>query len=530
MKIHQLKFQYIPQLSETDVAYQSEDPRLRPFYRQFPKIEAFATQIQQRQFSIEQRTTLVELFEAQYKGLDTHSKALQNIQKLGKPHSYTITTAHQPSLLTGPLYFIYKICSVINLTTQLNKHYPQYDFVPVYWMGGEDHDFEEVNHLHLFGKTLTWEDEQGGSVGRYDTKSLQPLLQELEEILGDGEAAVLLKTYLKEAFTSGLSYAESLFRFIHRLFERYGLLILIPDAVALKSQMQAIFKDDLLEHHSKTLVEETVTQLEKLGFKNQAYVRAINLFYLQAHQRLRIEKDGGLYKVLETDIEWTREELLKELELHPERFSPNVILRPLFQEMVLPNLAYIGGGGELAYWLERKAQFEHYQIPYPILIRRNSVQFVDANSQKKLQKLNINSTEIFKDKDQLIREFIEHKVDATLSFESEQEAISAIFEQIKAKTAEIEPTLEASVGAQEAQLIKGLQKLEGRLLRAEKRKEDVAVSQIRKLKAKLLPQDGLQERHDNFIPWFLRYGTDWIDFLVKNLDPLNPHFLLIEEE
>jgi bacillithiol biosynthesis cysteine-adding enzyme BshC len=529
MKTHQLKFQEVPQLSSTDIAYQTADPRLKPFYRHFPKLETFGSMIQSKQFTEKQRQILVQNLNAQYQGLEVHPKVSQNIEKLSNPHSYTITTGHQPSLFTGPLYFIYKICSVINLTEQLNQHYPQYDFVPVYWLGGEDHDFAEINHMHLFGKTLEWKDEQGGPVGRYKIDSLKPVLQELYDILGDREHANALKSHLQKAFEGAENYYQGFFRFVHQLFEHYGLVILKAESADYKGQMKKIFKDDLLNHSSKALVEDTVSKLEKVGFKNQAYAREINLFYLLPNQRERIEKNGAFYEVLNTDLRFTETEILAELELHPERFSPNVILRPLYQEMILPNLAYIGGGGELAYWLERKSQFAHYNLPFPLLIRRNSLQFVDSNSLKKLEKLDIELKDIFKDTDQLIRQYIESQMEGELSFAEEQKELAVIFERIQAKTAEIEPTLEASVAAQEAQLYKSLNKLEGRLLRAEKKKEDVAVNQIKKIKAKLFPNDGLQERYDNFIPFYLKYGQAWLDFLVKELDPLNPHFLLVEE-
>lgn len=530
MKTHQLKFQDIPQLSTMDIAYQTADPRLKPFYRQVPKLEAFGSMIQSRQFDQKKRDILVTQLKQQYKGLETDSKVLQNIDRLAQTHSYTVTTGHQPALFTGPLYFIYKICSVINLTQQLNAHYPQYDFIPVYWLGGEDHDFAEVNHMHLFNKKLVWDDEQGGPVGRYQTDSLKPILDELYQVLSESPKAEELKNYLHKAFDDANNYYQGFFRFVHQLFEAYGLVILMSEAAEFKGQMKDIFKDDLLNHSSKNFVENTVSELEKVGFKNQAFAREINLFYLLPNQRARIEKNGTFYEVLDTNIRFTEAEILAELEAHPERFSPNVILRPLYQEMLLPNLAYIGGGGELAYWLERKSQFAHYKMPFPLLIRRNSVQFVDQNSQKKLEKLELPVQDLFKNKDQLIRQYIEGQMEGELSFANEQKDLAVIFKRIQDKTAEIDPTLEASVAAQEAQLYKALNKLEGRLLRAEKKKEDVAINQIKKMKAKLFPNEGLQERHDNFIPFYLKYGQDWLDFLVKELNPMNPHFLLVEEE
>lgn len=529
MQIHKLPYTAIPQLSATDLAYQTENPRLRPFYSYAAKLECFGEIIQKKHFGEEKRQILSAVLNRQYSQVEIATAAAQNLHKIGHLHSYTVTTAHQPSLFTGPLYFVYKIAGIIHLSRLLQKHYPQYHFIPIYWMGGEDHDFEEVNHLNLFHKTLVWEDWQGGAVADYQIESLLPILNELNEILGSSPNAEVLKTMLQEAFRPEYNYGEAMFRFINALFGAYGLLVLIPNAPELKRQMIPIFENDLTLHDSKILVDDTVAALTAAGFKNQAYVRQINLFYLQEGRRERIELIDGVYTVLHTDLTFNKKQILSELQAHPERFSPNVILRPLFQEMVLPNLAYIGGGGEIAYWLERKAQFEHFGIPFPMLIRRNSLQWVDNQSFQKMEKLGLEIIDLFTADETLIKSYVEAHASVELSFEAELKEFELTFRKIIDKTVQIDPTLEATAAAQQAQLFNALDKLQTRLMRSEKKKQETEILQIKKLLEKLFPASTLQERKENFMPLYLRHGQAFIDFLVDTLNPLEKDFWVVLE-
>jgi bacillithiol biosynthesis cysteine-adding enzyme BshC len=294
--------------------------------------------------------------------------------------------------------------------------------------------------------------------------------------------------------------------------------------------MIPVFQDDLLNNSSLGHVNNTVSRLEALGFANQAFVRPINLFYLLPGKRERIEKQGDIYKVLNTEIQFQETEILSELENHPERFSPNVILRPLYQEIILPNLAYIGGGGELAYWMERKLQFEYYGIPYPMLIRRNSMQWIDKNAAAKLEKLGFKAVDIFKETETLIKEFVAKNSETELSFNEERIAFEGIFNQISEKVKLIDVSLEGNVAAQQAQLFNALEKLETRLFRSEKQKAETELNQIRKIQEKLCLPNGLQERKENFMGLYLKYGEELFNFLVNELNPLEREFLLVLEE
>jgi len=530
MKISFIPFAEVDALSSRDKAYAVADKRLTPFYKYPVAIEQFDKVIQDKSKSTVDRAVLTDVLLEQYRNIDTTESVLQNIKALSQSNTYTITTAHQPSLATGPLYFIYKIISTINLAERLNHRHADHSFVPMFYLGSEDHDFDEINHFHLFGKTYTWQSNEEGATGDMSTQHISTVLNDLEEVLGSSDNARQISTLLAAAYTKHATYNEAKLYLVNQLFAEYGLVVIIPNARKLKAQFVSVMRDDLLQQSSERLVNEQIAVLSDLGFKAQAAPRAINLFYLEKGARNRIELTEGRYNVVNTDKSFTEREILTELEDHPERFSPNVILRPLYQEMILPNLAYIGGGGELAYWMERMTQFAHYKINFPMLVRRNSVLWLDKTAVKKRNKLNLTSHSLFNDTDQLISAFVKEKTSAELNLTKEKAIFAEQFEAILEKSVSIDPGLKNTVLGEQTKQIKGLEQLEAKLLRAEKRKFEESTNQIKGLKSKLFPNGGLQERKDNLIAYYLKYGDQFLPILKQHLDPFNKKLIIISDE
>lgn len=529
MEIHCKPFNEIDQLSGFDKAYAAANTNLRPFYKYDVNIESFASIIETKKASPINRKVLVDVIKEQYLDIKTTELVRQNIESLLDENTFTVITAHQPSLFTGPLYYIYKTITALNLAEELKAKYPKNNFVPVFWIGGEDHDFEEINHLHLFGKTITWENEEGGATGMMQTSTLQSVLEEVRGVLGNSENAVKIIAILESCFTQHSTYGKAMFAFTNELFKEYGLVVISPNHGKLKEVFAPIIKDELQNKASKPLVEAEISKKEAAGFSGQAHVRDINLFYLMPNLRERIVFENDIYKVLNTDYEFTAEAMMAEVDNHPERFSPNVILRPVYQEAILPNLAYIGGGGELSYWSERQPQFEHFNVPFPMLIRRNSVLWVDKSNAKKLTKLDLTIDDLFGDVEELIKTYVKENTEEELSLKDAKVAINQAFEEILAKATAVDSTLEKTVLGEKTKQINAINSLESRLLKAEKRKYDVAINQIRTLKDKLFAGNGLQERYDNFLPFYLKYGDVFIQTLKDNLEPLNKDFAIIFE-
>ncbi|MEM1322173.1 MAG: bacillithiol biosynthesis cysteine-adding enzyme BshC [Bacteroidota bacterium] len=529
MNISRIPFADVPQLSERDRMYAQGDERLSSFFKYPVELAAFSEVIKDRAKTTTDRQTLCSVLLEQHQSRGISAPQRRHIDALQSPHTFTIVTAHQPSLFTGPLYYIYKITSVLHLTQTLNEHYPDYQFVPVFVSGAEDHDFEEINHVRLFNKRLEWQSGEQGPVGAMKTATLQPILEELKEVLGNGENAVHIYDIIHRCHTENTHYGPAANALAHELFKDQGLLVLNMSDARLKRLFIPVLKEELVNQPSKALVDAEGNRLEEAGFRQQAMAREINLFYLSEQSRERIVFENGQYEVLNTSLHFSPEAMLQELEARPERFSPNVVMRPLYQELILPNLAYIGGGGELAYWMERQTQFDHFGINFPMLIRRNSVLWIDKGSSKKRKKLGLDIIDLFADSDQLVRQFVHRQSDEPLHLQEEKQQFQALFETIKTKATQVDPTLAKAVAAEASRQFKAVEQLEGRLVRAEKQKHETALQQIRGLKEKLFPANGLQERHDNFLAFYLRYGTAFFEVLREALDPLEAGFVVVEE-
>lgn len=531
MKKTIIPFTQVPQLAKTDVAYATCDPKLKPFYTYQPELDAFEDVLQAKKSAVFPRQDLVEALEQQYAGLQANEAVKANIEALRQENSFTITTAHQPSLFLGPLYFIYKALTTIRLAEALNaKHGTKARIVPVFVLGSEDHDLEELNKVNLFGKQIVWEPGTGGAVGSIPAETVAPALEELKAILGDSAPAQELFSKVEQAYAGGRNFAEATQALLHTFLGQFGLLVLNMNAPSLKRHFIPVMRQELLEQASVGLVNNTIAQLHEAGFKTQAAPREINLFYLQPGSRERIVHEDGIFKVLNTTRGFSTEAMLEELENHPENFSPNVVLRPLFQEIILPNLAYVGGGGELAYWLERKAQFAHFGVQFPMLVRRHSVLWLDKEIIKKLDKFGFSTAEFFGDTDALVREYVQKNAAGEVALAPEISALRAVYDALAQKATAIDPTLEKAVRAEEVKAVAGLEQWESRLMRAEKQKHEVAINQLRALKEKLFPGNGLQERSDNILPYLLKYGEGFLADIKSMLEPFDPGFVVISNE
>ncbi len=283
-------------------------------------------------------------------------------------------------------------------------------------------------------------------------------------------------------------------------------------------------KQELLEKQSHDATLPVAEALEKAGYSVQVNPREINLFYLDKGLRERIIEKDGKYFVHEQNISWSREELLQLLEAQPEKFSPNVMLRPLYEEVILPNLCYIGGGGELAYWFELKKYFETAGVTFPILLLRNSVLLQTEKQDQKRQNLHISLQELFLKRHELINRKVRQISNIDIDFAPQKEHLVQQFQHMYELAEKTDASFLGAVKAQEVKQLKGLDNLEKRLLRAQKRKLEDEVSRIAELQESLFPNRSLQERHHNFSEFYLEYGDRLIPTLMKELKPLELKF------
>lgn len=530
MKVIPVDYKDINELSKRDVAFIEQNDDLTPFVKRWASIEAFKNVIKSKEMHKIDRALLKDTLLDQYKTIETSAAVTDNINALAEANCFTIITAHQPSLFTGPLYYFYKICSVINLTKQLKQAYPEYNFVPIFISGGEDHDFEEINHLHIYNNDIVWNRESTGPVGRLSTDGLAELIAEIKDILGSSDHAEMLVSLLESSLAASDQYADVNFRLINELFKDYGLVYANMDNAAYKRRLIPIIKDELRKQSSYTLVNETLEKLSDIGYKSQATPREINLFYLKDDIRERIIQNGDRYIVNNTEISFSSEEIMALVDDSPELFSPNVLLRPLYQETIFPNLAYIGGGGEIAYWVERASQFNHYDIPFPLLIRRNSVMQVNRGAIKQISKTNYDIVDFIKPDQNLINNFLKVHVSEDIDLSDYKEKIEALYEEIAEKAKAIQEPLSKFVLAESTKQIKAVDNIESKLKKALKSKNEIDINRLTSIRSKLFPNGGLQERYENFMMYYAQHGPEWIEQLVEHLDPLNAKFLLMVDE
>lgn len=515
MQLNKLPLSDTQSFSSFFLDYIQQKDTLKSFYNHFPIVENFKAQLTDKSdsFTSAHRKTLVDTLFKQYKNLEVSESVKKNISSLSSTKTFTITTGHQLNIFTGPLYFIYKIVTVINACKELKKVYPEYEFVPVYWMASEDHDYEEIKYFRLYGQKYVWQTDQKGAVGRFSPKAIESLIK---EIPGDIK-------FFKDAYLKNNSLSAAVRQYVNTLFSQEGLLVVDADDRDLKMNFRAVIENDLFDHSAKQLVDSSTSQLETLDYHPQVHAREINFFYLEDGLRSRIEKKGDEFIVVDTSLRFSKDQIIKMIHEEPEKFSPNVILRPLYQETILPNLAYVGGPAEVIYWLQFKSMFDHFKVPFPLLMPRNFALVMDGPALRKFKKTKLHLVDIFKEKNSLCTDWVHQNTTHDLSLESAKATLAQTFVELKARAVDIDSTLEKLVSAESKKTANSLEKIERKLLKAEKRLHADKLRQIETLKDSLFPGGSPQERIDNFLN-FYQQDPQFIQKLIDSFDPFDFRF------
>lgn len=497
--------------------YINGDDRLTPFHNGLPTAENLISQIKDRNFPETHRPVLYEALSQQYQAVETSESTEKNIADLQQANTYTITTGHQLNIFTGPLYVIYKIVCVIRACEELKKLKPDANFVPVYWMASEDHDFDEIDHFTFNGKKFSWQTDQIGAVGRFNPKSISPIF---DEIIG-------IPNFFRDAYLKQKTLAAAVRYYMNHLFGAYGLVVIDADDAELKKLFTPVIDSDLFNHQPEKDAIETTQKIEAAGYKTQVFPREINFFYLKDSIRSRIVKTKEGYEVLDTDIKFTKDSLKQEIQFHPDRFSPNVVLRPLYQEFLLPNLAYVGGPSELVYWLQLKGIFNHFDTKFPLLMPRNFAGVMTESQLDRLDKAALSFEDIFKAENDLIKEKIISSTKFKIDLKDQKGRLRGIFNEAKDQAVEVDRTLEKLVLAELRKSEKSLEKIEAKMLKAEQKNQEVLVNRIYGLKEILFPGGSPQERKDNFLNFYMN-NPGFIATCMESFDPFDFRFHMIK--
>ena len=510
--------------------YINQASALTEFYGRPPTLAAFGEQIAEKKASYDtaSRQRLVAALRDQYLSIGgAPPRVAASIQLLERDTTFSVTTGHQLALFTGPLYFIYKIISAIRLCRDLKAAHPENDFVPVFWLASEDHDFAEINHFHLFGKKYEWQAESpGGPVGRLPLTGLEA--QVLSQLPAEVPAAFLA------AYRESKTLGEATRRLVNALFGEYGLVCLDADRADLKQALVPVLEREILTQTSNHAVQATNALLEMAGYKPQVYSRPLNLFFLaETGQRERLEvdaagPDGAQIAGRGAGPGHSRPELLALARQHPARFSPNVVLRPVYQELLLPNVCYIGGGAEVAYWGQLKDVFAANEVVFPMVLLRNSALYLSRANAAKLRKLGLETADLFKPLPELKKRVGTLLGQEEVSLSEAQAQLQAAFDQVAALAQRLDPTLVKAVAAEAQKAAAAVTGLEKRLSRAAEARHETAYAQLTALHAKLFPDGGLQERTDNVLSILLN-NPAFLEQLLEAFSPLALTFTVLEE-
>lgn len=516
--------------SKTVVDYLNQNANIQSFYNQPATLEGYEQIINQRKFSPQNRTTLVEVLHTQYNGLlGNDSLVAANIKALASENTYTVTTGQQIHIYLGPLYVVNKILSTIAKCRWLGENFPDKKFVPVFWMASEDHDFEEINHINLYYKEFKWEGQEGfeGAVGRLKPESINTLKEDIAEVLRNDEEAHKLLNLFTEAYTQYNTLADATRYVLNILFEKQGLVVIDADDAHFKQEFKPYILADVLNGHNNEAVLKTSSQLEEKGYKAQIHPREINFFYLTENGRYRLAKEGNTYTALDSDISFTEEEIKAEIENQPENFSPNVVMRPMYQEVILPNISYIGGPAEVNYWLQLKDAFAASEVQFPIIELRKSLILLNQKTLENIEAMGLDITTFLAEEKKIGEEFVEEHGADIPDYSEHYTAIEQQLETIKQKALQVDTNLKPFLEGEFKKITDTFGKLDNKLQKIEKQKFDNQLKKIENIKAKFFAPGKLAERSDTILSEPEIVVENVVENLIKTLNQNKSPLIII---
>lgn len=508
-------------------AYLNQKENVRDLYTAYPEAENLYNQAQSKLKQYQNRDIVYNALKKQLSELDLYPKQIEYLEKFKLSNTVTVTTGHQLNLMTGPMYFFYKILQTIRCCEELNQHYPNVNFVPIFWMATEDHDFEEINHFYSQNQLFTWSKTTSGPVGKLNLEDLEACLQEFIKVLPESNRKKEIQSLISETYLNSKNLTEATRKLVHQLLGERGILMLDGDDPELKKLMIPHFSDELLHQTSFQKVTETNQKLDSQDFNLQVHPREINLFYIgNGELRERIVRNKDKFEVLNTSIKFSEKEILEELEQHPEKFSPNALLRPFYQENILPNIAYIGGAGEIAYWLQLKSYFDQQQVLFPILIVRNSALLLTEKQFNKIQQLQIDSETLFQPLYQIVNKKIKAESPLNSALDTYEKQLKEMFDELANEAYKTDSSFLDMVEAQRTKQLKGLESLHKRMIRAEKIRQQAQVEKIENLYKEIFPLGNLQERFVNFTEFWMHSGSQFVDEIYREIHPWKFQFII----
>lgn len=469
------------------------------FFHQFDPALTAAT----RKSKPVNRALLVETLRNQNAGLPNHEKVMQQIALLTDENTFTVTTGHQLCLGTGPLYSIYKAITAVALAAECKRRCPELNFVPVFWMASEDHDAEEVNHYFLsFTEKRSYTAPFAGAVGRH-------LLTDEVQQWG---------TAFSKHYQPGRKWSEAFRLLLHELLGSEGLVLLDGDDAALKATFAPAMARELEQSLIHQQVTQTIGAMEAAGYEAQATPREVNLFYLDDEQRQLIVPAADGFSLKDGSRKRSQAEWNALLQAHPECFSPNVLMRPLYECTLLPDIAYVGGWAELTYWSQLRSSFEAFDIPFPVLFPRMSASLLPQSVADRWSALALKPEQL-----NLPLAELQDLIAAPFWNESELQQIrgefESSFERLRGFMTVIDPTMDRNVAGESSKLNQYLEGLPKKIRKAIANRHPEPFRRMAEIKNQLAAEGQVQERVLNFFSFAGENHQDLIQLLLSHCKP-----------
>jgi bacillithiol synthase len=478
----------------------------------------------------ETRKAVSAIISNQYSSKEISNQTSKNISLLTQKNTLAVVTGQQLGILGGPLYTFYKIITAIKLCDNLNERYDDFSFVPIFWLEGDDHDFEEVKAVKVIDennnlKKISYEDEvpedeNKGSIGYLKLNpDINHFFEELNKELRDTEFKNDILSKLRSFYAEGRTFKDAFRDLIFWVFDKFGLIIFDPQDVEIKKLLTPVFKKEITDFrsHSEKLVHISAKLEEE--YHAQVKVRPINLFYSTAEGRYLIEPVENEYRLKRKRKKFSYEEITTLIENEPWNFSPNVLLRPVCQDFLLPTAFYIGGPSEISYFAQVMPLYNIYQLEPPVIYPRSSATLLEKNIASILEKYELNLQDIFIDSETLKNNVIKTVSPGSLDdiFNDTANEIELTFDRLKERLFEFDKTIADASTKYRQKSAYYLEELKGKAFDAQKKKHEVTLRQIDKLSAAVFPGGNLQERELNLIYFTYRYGIDLMQKLFEEL-------------
>lgn len=473
------------------------------------------------------RSRLTEVLRSYNAKFNHHEAVRRSLELLEQPETLVISGGQQSGLFTGPLLVIYKIITTITAAREASEELGR-PVVPLFWIAGEDHDWDEVNHTYVLDRSgevvkLKIEAEETGrspvSYIPVGEESFARPLEQLGELLQESEFKQEIMELASNAARQG-SMTSAFAEMIGDFFGRFGLILLDSADPALRALEKPLFRT-LIEKNDdlEAAYHKTADDIFSSGYELQADVAAggANLFYIHEGMRLLLVKKDGSFTDRKGHVAFSKEELLELLERHPERFSNNVLTRPLMHEYLLPVLATVLGQGEISYWGITGRAFAELGMKMPPILPRMSYTVVEGTLHKHMEKYGLT----FED----VREGLEEKKRSWLESQDELQ-LGRKFAEVKASFASMYDPLIEEIGTVQAGLLKlgaankekildQIDFLEGKVVSAMAKQSEAALRQWERIECSLMPLGRLQERVYNVTYYLNKYGLSWLEHLLE---------------